>query len=1260
MDDEIPSLEALMAAFEATGFGALNFGAVAEEHPKLVEALRKLDPVRTAATFGALLTIPTLQCNCTRLEFLVHLALATGEVRRTPGREVVETSFVTIGEGVCGRVEDPAEDVFVSLIRTSAGPFRILEGIWESAGFFLQRMVDVVEGLPEGSGYDEIREVVYSLLRLSDLVCERAKLTRYQLGNEMPLDHILSEVLNDLAEVRRIVEFSERELVDAGISIDHLAEFFFDPNERRGLLTQEQGNSDLERRPIACEGGTVHVVLPTAISLAIRRYIFERMHRAGLTEPLLSALTFEYADLLKRSPMLGGATGVETQFERTDNGIFGAVACEVDPGRFLNVVFAFDDLVGFEEGSFATNVRDPEPASNDIDVFVQHAYQGASQSPSYREGMTVIVGCGIGRPVAYSLLEKERKNWRVEFLSAPDFFTLCWLPKFNPLALWRILDARDELEASDLHLHNINGLLNLVAWSRSLAGHLVPHGEIPDDFVQDGVSNIIMVTQNGNRDIRSEVALAWDPHMQPFIDGQWVKVRREGQSLFDEDRARPIYASEGVPAGCSGPAGVYVTDQRPWWCDVEVPAGTPGAVTYERWRVATVWLARAAPVLEAAFPELPDGPLLWRTRYEGQLSELQSEEVAIDYGEARTTLSFEVDRVAGVLTLHAVERYDRAHAHPENVAERALVAVFVMAVAALAGRDLTDADREALVDVIVPSPLARQQHAFRRAEFRDLVRPSLPKRPIIIEQADDAGARLGLGWKVRDRSAGAWVDGKELCMAFLNQLVGKLTDELIADVGKFDRRALVMMALRNHETAAVERSHWHRTSAAVLALHDDEEATLAKLAEHDFKLNAAFMASRTLVEFALCEAPMLGGMRPGELDFSRLMSKVSLLFNIGGWSDAIRWNVMQPRLRVTPLGDVHANWDFVEAVVEPFSRAAADGRIQDAVRDYSKNIEPYEITPTVGDAFDADFLRAFEEEMGATLDQYRVFTDFIEDLGYRRKTGVFSVSLSALLEVKTNGGTLSAEVAQAIIDRLLLKPRARWKETPAGYDDRDRFPWRFRRRLAVLRKPLVQMDEGEDPTVIVTPGLFREALLYMIGNYMRGDFPDWQLKRGMRRWAGRTADKRGRQFAEDVAARLSEAGWRTEVDIKVTKLLERSFEYDYGDVDVFAYHPQSRRVLAIECKDVQYRKTYGEVAEQLAEFRGELRASGKPDYLLLHLNRMELLSKHLPEIAKYLGLDEVLQVESHLVFRNPVPMKFALQSMSERVSVHIFDDLERI
>jgi hypothetical protein len=104
----------------------------------------------------------------------------------------------------------------------------------------------------------------------------------------------------------------------------------------------------------------------------------------------------------------------------------------------------------------------------------------------------------------------------------------------------------------------------------------------------------------------------------------------------------------------------------------------------------------------------------------------------------------------------------------------------------------------------------------------------------------------------------------------------------------------------------------------------------------------------------------------------------------------------------------------------------------------------------------------------------------------------------------------------------------------------------------------------------------------------------------------------------------------------------------------------SGRVLIIECKDVQYRKTYGEIAEQLADFRGEVWPGGKRDYLRRHLDRVELISRHLPAVASYVGMSEVNTVESHLVFRNPVPMEFALKHMAARVSVGIFDRLDQI
>jgi hypothetical protein len=195
---------------------------------------------------------------------------------------------------------------------------------------------------------------------------------------------------------------------------------------------------------------------------------------------------------------------------------------------------------------------------------------------------------------------------------------------------------------------------------------------------------------------------------------------------------------------------------------------------------------------------------------------------------------------------------------------------------------------------------------------------------------------------------------------------------------------------------------------------------------------------------------------------------------------------------------------------------------------------------------------------------------------------------------------------------------------------------------------------------MVAPGILRDALPYMVSNYHRGDFPLRQLRRPMRSWAGTIRDRAGRKFSGEVAARLKELGWEAQSEVKVTKLLNRGFDRDYGDVDVLAWNHASGRVLIIECKDVQYRKTYGEVAEQLANFRGEIWPDGRRDYLLRHFDRIDIISQHLPAVAKYVGMVVDRGVESHLVFKNPVPMEFALKHMAERVSVGVFDRLAAI
>jgi hypothetical protein len=182
-----------MNAAHAFAIGGVPLEAIGTEHPELVEQLRTFDPLKVATAFAALLTLPELQSNCLRLEALVQLGLAIGAGARKPQPKHLIRWFADLGMGRCG-IRRPAEDVFVSLIATPRGNFRVLEGIWESGTFYLQRVIDVLEGMPTSGALGALRESVYALLTLSEAVCARASLSRHELGNPTPKPVLASQV----------------------------------------------------------------------------------------------------------------------------------------------------------------------------------------------------------------------------------------------------------------------------------------------------------------------------------------------------------------------------------------------------------------------------------------------------------------------------------------------------------------------------------------------------------------------------------------------------------------------------------------------------------------------------------------------------------------------------------------------------------------------------------------------------------------------------------------------------------------------------------------------------------------------------------------------------------------------------------------------------------------------------------------------------------------------------------------------------------
>ena len=192
-----------------------------------------------------------------------------------------------------------------------------------------------------------------------------------------------------------------------------------------------------------------------------------------------------------------------------------------------------------------------------------------SPEAGFREGLTLIVMCGWGRPIPLVLGDVQNEHWRVEVISAPDLISLSFAPSFSALRLWSLLDSRDCLRQHGVDLVNANGLLNLHAWCESLDGHIVAHGDLPDDCI--GRPFTYVINQNSLLDVRKNGARKGDIHRALTWDHGTVRVRRfRENTYFREDVGSPLYMSLDH-LDQKQLVGVYETDSRGWWVTIEMP-----------------------------------------------------------------------------------------------------------------------------------------------------------------------------------------------------------------------------------------------------------------------------------------------------------------------------------------------------------------------------------------------------------------------------------------------------------------------------------------------------------------------------------------------------------------------------------------------------------------------------------------------------------------------------------------------------------------
>ena len=1201
---------------------------------QFVRCLEKFSFPLVAQSLAGLLTIPENHGATGRFEMLIHLVALGCRGNQAPTRRHLQEwlNDVVLQDPIT-EFEGPVEDVYISNVVTWFGNVRMLEGRWEGNSYYVQTCIAALLRVADRPWAVEALTHVEALLRLSEAVSERAQVARYSLKAYQPRQPVTIDA-STVTQSAYHVSFDRDELDQIGVAAAALDPFVFQEQHKELIASESLGHTALERRPIVQFEGRTIVVLPTAIGAAIRRFAIERAVAADELKLFQSAC---HQDQF-REIFLSGLPAWDIEYKRF---------LEHDPDQDLR------EFIGtFDDGGYVHLVFVPDDFEEiaNVGLFGVQSFKGMlvnrlrecatclATQPDYRLGLTIVVHGGIGRNFTEDFGGFPH-NWHCLCLSAPDFILLGNEAEFTAKRAWKLLQQVADLEHRGVFFPTLRGFLNLVAFGFHNDFELVPINMslspiyLHNDFIAP---------------FRHRICTALDRHGTLAPDGQsWIPVQHETtSSLFGQTRIRPLLV---VPRHITEKEFLVCveTARGAWWmrCSEMPESEWHRSIVFMILNMVARWLCRLAPLLEESLQGLPSGPITYCLRF-SDIEMVTQHLVSLAELASSPVVSVEGRQAIIDCTPYYLANFLSA----ENSGDRLMIEALVRAIHAFSGVPMPGDEAIAeCVQAVVGSDDARFFRITPGHTPHDVIydATSLPD-PRFLQPEDFAWARLDLA-----RRSGYDSPPGPIPESRVGVLLEKAVDSVWARVRsrltKLSRESVIEQSLRNFMATQKDRRDWYRSADAKLALFDRVEVLQVTI-RRDTQRDVASLACRVIAEMALCTSPYQDGVACTGIDLDFLIAEVATLLECAAQSDASRYGlVARPPI-------IYANGSFgfeasIEHTIGPLQAAYGNRVFREAVAAHRYEFEPRDEDKLEDGSFESSFIAEF----GLHREQYARFVFRITEEAVEQHVPHLRLRRSKVVEHLREVGVA---VPERVFEGFALTPRARWDEAqPRNAKAKDWYPWRFNRRLSILRRPLVQFSMESDPEVLVMPSLLAGTLDYL-SEAARGCLPGNLFDSPeMISYIGRAAERNGHAFNRKVAKRLDSLRWITRQELSLTKL---SGNAALGDIDVLAWRKSSGLVYAVECKSLRFDRTYGEIGERLSEYVVDTVGRSRTD-LQKHLDRISYLKSNPEQVAKFTGIPiGRLQLRSALVTEKLVAMQFFGPAQDMLDLVADFDSLHEV
>jgi hypothetical protein len=1201
--------------------------------------LKPYSKIDTAAIFSSLLLNPDYQSSQYRLEKAISICLSFCLGDKKPDYDVVKFILDKSTE-LFSMMEDPAEDVFISILWFEDEPYKVSTGLWEGGIYQTQLFLDFIEDAPNNQTNIPIKNKLRAILKISDLIITRLNLHVNEIGAEYQVKTI------NYAELKKIDDLISQVTISSFSDSKYLPSIDISNVE---LYKQELGASDLEENPFfVFDNKKSLLLLPSAILACIKRQIITFI-RLCYSDELLDSLFFNYqAKKIRQIKLLKKFQDIPIEFYKIRDidgwGYFEAII-DFDKGYFFHFIFLVENLSAIDNNWFYGLSKPKKDLEQHIEKSIANAKYYAIEKQSGRKGCTILVPCGYGKGFAMGLDFKFDNQWMLASINSHDLETISKDSDCTPHRVWRIIESLEQIHSMGARIVNLNGFLNLYAYAKKHDYCLIPHESFQDSELNP--SNVsITIGSNYQVELRQKVLKDLEKLKIYHYKHGWLKVIRGfSDSLFSKNEKYNIYCPEEIDRKLL--QCVYVDNDYQLWIEQNIIEKIDFSIQFLFFESALSWIEKIITIIKKFGLTIPNNLNVWHLSFDfsddfGKIQDCPSSEEILS--------CFSNEFIEPVLYSKFETKFADGLRQEHNYSEQALILSLLSCIC--------DSNKiinyKELLNEIIENLDSRYIHLFAANNYREFF-ISEREEPICIERTDDNNIKLNLGWRCRDRSEGNTVEGKTECTNYLGTLVEAIWNILKKKLSSLDREKLIYNLLVNIEKSDRQKERWKRTIKANLALKEDKENLCSVVQEKIMSLNGASLSSRLVIEMAICECPLIGGKEAGILDIQELMGLASSMHHYGGLSESINYDAIQPKLIISTFGDVMFYPDFYDTVLKSYVNKLNESELSSSIENYAEHfIEPTPVG-TINHLFEKEFIEAWLDEFGFSFDGVRLFVDTLEDYGFKKNELVYKASYQELLGLFDDD---FLDIAKIIIQHLSIYPRNLWQTIPAPFKESDWQPWRFRRRFSLIMRPIVRFD---DNNFLISPQHIRNAVIYLgrSCHYAALDENHFSSKL-MKKWIGDTRKTNGLAFNTKVASKFQELGWIVREEIKLTEVLNQKLKEDFGDIDVLAWNQKQKVIAVIECKDLEFAKTEGEIARQLYEFKGQLNEKGKKDRLLKHVHRLQVLNENINKLSKFTRIDcDKIVIKGYVVFSNTVPMVFnGNRSYKDEIEFLTFEQLE--